>query len=139
MQILVVDDLRLFGSVFKNFEINYAVNSAEALAQLDERAEQFVEIWLDHDLGEHDTVLPRNQLDRRRLPFVSSPREALVHPDFDQQSGRLPKDSGLKALHRNSPDTATHWDPKINSVVPARINLFEKLAMLYLCSKSAVA
>jgi len=58
MSVLVIDDLRLFGCVFKDHMIAYAINSAEALAQLEEKAEQFVEIWLDHDLGKNDTVLP---------------------------------------------------------------------------------
>jgi hypothetical protein len=58
MSILVVDDLRLFDSAVQGVEVVYAVSSAEALALLIRDAELFTEIWLDHDLGGDDTVLP---------------------------------------------------------------------------------
>jgi hypothetical protein len=58
MSILVVDDLRVFGSRFQGKLILYAINSGEGLRQLDDHAEELQEIWLDHDLGGDDTVIP---------------------------------------------------------------------------------
>jgi len=50
-KILVVDDLRLFGDKFNDMEIVYAVNSKEAIEELNKNYSNFSEIFLDHDLG----------------------------------------------------------------------------------------
>jgi hypothetical protein len=65
MLILVVDDLRLFGDEYHECIVHYAVNSADALAFLEDETNfgMLSEIWLDHDLGQledgtNDEVTP---------------------------------------------------------------------------------
>lgn len=62
MYVLVVDDLRLFGDKFVDLDIRYALNSKDAITILEQEADSFEEIWLDHDLGivdeKIDDVIP---------------------------------------------------------------------------------
>lgn len=48
---LIIDDLRLFGDTFNGMPIIYAINSKQALDQLNKNYNDFAEILLDHDLG----------------------------------------------------------------------------------------
>ncbi len=58
MFVLVVDDLRLFGEKYEDMVIQYATSSKEALEFLENNFGLISEIWLDHDLGGDDTVVP---------------------------------------------------------------------------------
>lgn len=63
MMILVIDDERTFKTNYK--QIVYARSSREGLAELTLAWTNFslyygekVQLWLDHDLGESDTIMP---------------------------------------------------------------------------------
>ena len=76
--VLVVDDLRIF-----TFDAVYARTSGEALRLL--QSQPWAELWLDHDLGGYDTVVP--VLDRMcELAFE-----------------RTPVDVGLVIIHSSNP------------------------------------
>lgn len=58
MFILVVDDMRIFPDKVRDNIVFHALSSEAAIKFLEENFNLTSEIWLDHDLGGDDTVVP---------------------------------------------------------------------------------